>query len=95
VSRISHGQIELRRGRIELASAAQRAIEIVRPLTEAMGHELTVVLPSEPVYLDADAVRLAQIIGATIRRGGLQAVGFRSDDNHDAADSMRHAEARR
>jgi signal transduction histidine kinase len=88
VSRISHGQIELRRGRIELASAAQRAVEIVRPLTEAMGHELTVVLPSEPVYLDADAVRLAQIIGNLLHNAS------KFTDRVDASISSSSAAAR-
>ena len=32
-----------------------------RPLIEAAGHELTVALPPEPVYLDADPTRLAQV----------------------------------
>ena len=33
------------------------------PLIEAAGHELTVVLPDEPVWLDGDLTRLAQVVG--------------------------------
>ncbi|HYM80124.1 MAG TPA: chemotaxis protein CheB [Candidatus Limnocylindria bacterium] len=63
VSRISRGTIELRKGRIELASVVHHAVEAVRPLTESMDHELTVTLPPEPIYLNADPTRLAQVVG--------------------------------
>src|ERR1043166_5986497 len=60
VSRISRGRIELRKGRIELASAVNHAVEAVRAMYENMNHELTVVLPKAPIYLNADPTRLAQ-----------------------------------
>ncbi len=63
VSRISRGKIELRRGQIELASAVNHAVEAARPLTESMGHELTVTLPPQPIYLNGDPTRLAQVVG--------------------------------
>ncbi len=62
VSRIMRGKIELRKERLDLAAAVTRAVETAQPLIEASGHELTVSLPSEPVPLDADPVRLAQVI---------------------------------
>ena len=63
VSRITQGKIELRRERIELASAVNHAVEAIRPNCERMDHELTVTLPPQPVYLNADPTRLAQIVG--------------------------------
>ena len=63
VSRISRGKIELRRERVELASVVHHAVEAARPLCESMEHELTVTLPPQPVYLDADPTRLAQVVG--------------------------------
>lgn len=63
VSRISRGNIELRKGRIELASAIQHAVEAARPFCELMQHVLTVTLPTQPAYLNADPTRLAQVIG--------------------------------
>ncbi|MGH8589827.1 MAG: histidine kinase dimerization/phospho-acceptor domain-containing protein, partial [Gammaproteobacteria bacterium] len=63
VSRISRGKIELRKERIELASAVHHAVEAARPLCERMDHELTVTLPPQPVYLNADPTRLAQVVG--------------------------------
>jgi signal transduction histidine kinase len=61
LSRITNGKIELRKERIELASAVQDAVEAIRPFMEESGHELTVTLPSKPVYVDGDRTRLAQI----------------------------------
>jgi two-component system CheB/CheR fusion protein len=63
VSRISRGTIELRRQRIELGSIVKQAIEDTRPLVKSMGHELTVTLPTEPVFLNADPTRLIQVLG--------------------------------
>jgi PAS domain S-box-containing protein len=61
VSRITRGKLALRRERVELAAVVQSAIETARPLLETAGHELTVALPPEPVPLDADPTRLAQV----------------------------------
>ena len=38
------------------------AVETSRPLIESSGHQLTVSLPREPVYVDADLTRLAQVL---------------------------------
>ena len=35
------------------------AVETSRPLIEQMGHELTMILPKESVFVDADLTRLA------------------------------------
>jgi PAS domain S-box-containing protein len=63
VSRITRGRLELRRERVELAGVIRSAFEGSRPLIEASGHDLTVDLPPQPVYLDADPTRLAQVFG--------------------------------
>ncbi|HUG92713.1 MAG TPA: PAS domain S-box protein, partial [Planctomycetaceae bacterium] len=63
VSRISRGRIVLRKERIELTPVVYHAIEAARPLFQDMDQELTVTLPSEPLSLDADRTRLAQIVG--------------------------------
>lgn len=61
VSRISRGKIDLRRELVELALVISQAVETSRPTVERAGHELTVTLPPQPVYLHADPVRLAQV----------------------------------
>jgi two-component sensor histidine kinase len=61
--RISRGKMVLRKERVELSSVVHHAVEAVRPLCESSDQELTVTLPQEPVYLNADPTRLAQIVG--------------------------------
>ena len=63
VSRIAHDRPELRRELVELSSVLEAAVETSRPLIEAGEHELTVTLPREPVRLEGDPVRLAQVFG--------------------------------
>lgn len=63
VSRISRGKIELRKEAVELATIVSNAVETVQPLIDAAGHQLALSFPAEPMMLDADPVRLAQIIG--------------------------------
>ena len=62
VSRISRGKIELRKERVELAEIVQTALETTRPLVEAASHQLIVELPQEPLHLEADPIRLAQVL---------------------------------
>jgi len=61
VSRISRGKLELRKERVPLAAVLNSAVETSRPLIEQMGHELTVTLPKQPLMVDADMTRLAQV----------------------------------
>jgi signal transduction histidine kinase len=61
VSRITRGKIELRRERVDLGAVIRDALETSKPLIDAARHELTVGLPTEPLWLDADPVRLAQV----------------------------------
>jgi PAS domain S-box-containing protein len=62
VSRIMRGKIELRKEPVEAATIVHRAVETVQPLIQAHGHELSIRLPSRPVWVEADMVRMAQVI---------------------------------
>jgi signal transduction histidine kinase/ActR/RegA family two-component response regulator len=62
ISRITRGKIELRREPVELSFVVQSAIETCRPLVEAGRHRLDVDLPAEMIVVDADPVRLAQVL---------------------------------
>jgi two-component system CheB/CheR fusion protein len=62
VSRITQGKIALRKEPVDLAQIVQQAVETSRPLIAAASHELVVELPDEPIVLDADAVRVAQVL---------------------------------
>jgi PAS domain S-box-containing protein len=61
ISRITRNKLELRKERVDLAEVVKGAVETSRPLIEQGGHELTVTLPTEPISLYADLVRLAQV----------------------------------
>jgi two-component system, chemotaxis family, CheB/CheR fusion protein len=63
LNRITHDRLELRRSEVELSSVIQQAVEVARPLIDAAGQKLTVNLPAEPIYLNADRARLAQVFG--------------------------------
>ncbi len=61
VSRISLGTLELRKERVPLATVLNSAVETSLPLIEQMGQQLTVTLPGQPLVVDADLTRLAQV----------------------------------
>jgi CheY-like chemotaxis protein/two-component sensor histidine kinase len=61
LSRISHGKIELRRNRVDLAQAIQQAIEASRPSIALADHELLIKFSPGPIHVDADLTRLAQV----------------------------------
>ncbi len=63
ISRISGGRLKLQRSPVALADVVADAVASVQPLIERAGHELSVTLPSEPLVLDADGQRLAQVFG--------------------------------
>jgi signal transduction histidine kinase len=63
VSRVSQGKIELRKERIQGADIIRSALEAGQPLIEACGHRLTLDLPPQPVWLEGDLTRLAQVVG--------------------------------
>ena len=61
VSRINQDKLELQRERIELAAVLHGAVETSRPLIDECGHELVLDLPLDPVIINADPIRLAQV----------------------------------
>ncbi|HYO12101.1 MAG TPA: PAS domain S-box protein [Thermoanaerobaculia bacterium] len=62
VSRFTHGRIVLRKAAVELAPVVAGAVETARPLLEARGHSFSVSLPDEPLWLEADATRMEQVL---------------------------------
>ncbi|MDB5387211.1 MAG: hypothetical protein JWM11_2857, partial [Planctomycetaceae bacterium] len=62
VSRVMRGKIDLRKEPVELATIVARAVETVQPLIEFQGHQLEVSLSSESLLLDADPIRLVQVV---------------------------------
>jgi PAS domain S-box-containing protein len=62
MSRVSRGKMELRKERVDLAAVVNWAVETARPLITKRRHQLTVTVPPQPLGLDADPVRLGQIL---------------------------------
>lgn len=62
VSRITRGKIELRKEQVDLATVIDHALETSQPLIEAQAHAVQVSLPPEPLIVEADPVRLTQVI---------------------------------
>ncbi|MGJ0393986.1 MAG: PAS domain S-box protein [Methylocystis sp.] len=60
-SRIARGKIKLKIERVSLAAAVRHAVDISRDLIDANELELRVALPDDPLFVDGDPVRLAQI----------------------------------
>lgn len=63
MNRITHDRLELRRSEVELSSVIQQAVEVARPLIDSADQQLMIALPDEPIYLNADRARLAQVFG--------------------------------
>lgn len=63
VSRITRGKIELRKERVDLVAIVALAAETARTPVAAAGQRLALDLPREPVWLEADPVRLSQVFG--------------------------------
>jgi len=62
VSRINEDKLTLRTERLDLATVAQIALETSRRVIDQRGHTVTVVLPPQPIEVDGDATRLAQVV---------------------------------
>ncbi|MGA8349182.1 MAG: response regulator, partial [Isosphaeraceae bacterium] len=62
VSRFTLGKVHLRKVPVDLTTILRQAVETSRSLIEKNGHELLTSFPAEPVWLDGDPTRLAQIV---------------------------------
>ena len=62
-SRITRGSIELRCETVDLATVVANAVQTSRPLIDDAGHQLALALPPTPVILNADPVRMTQVLG--------------------------------
>jgi CheY-like chemotaxis protein len=61
-SRVQQGKVRLQKRPIELARAITEAVETAQPAMNARNHCLAVLLPPEPLWVEADPTRLGQIL---------------------------------
>ncbi|MFN3791806.1 PAS domain S-box protein [Massilia sp.] len=87
IARIDSGKIELKRERVALGQVVTVAIEGVLPMIKAAGHRLETDLPVEPLWLDADPTRLAQVLTNLLANackytpaGGVVTLSARADE---------------
>jgi signal transduction histidine kinase/DNA-binding response OmpR family regulator len=62
ISRVSRGKFVLKRSLFELGSALEEAIESAQPLIAAKAHHMRYEPPTALVRLDADRVRMIQVV---------------------------------
>ena len=62
VLRMTSGRMELKRETLLLGNVVERAIELARPLIDEKGHQSTVDVPPEGIWLHGDVLRLAQVL---------------------------------
>ncbi len=62
VARITQGKLELKKQPITLNSVVDSAVEAARPLLDRKSHQFTVTLPAETLTLNADPLRLSQVL---------------------------------
>lgn len=61
VARITSNKLEVHKQTLLLADVVQAAVESTRPILERCDQQLVVTLPPEPLALNGDLVRLAQV----------------------------------
>jgi PAS domain S-box-containing protein len=62
VARITSGKIKLKMAAVTINGVVQRALDTVRPLIALHGHRLTLSVPAEDIWIEADAARLEQVM---------------------------------
>src|SRR5688572_3694938 len=62
IGRITRGSLSIHPQRVDLRDIVARAIEAARPGIDSAGHQLSIDLPPEPVFLQADELRVAQAL---------------------------------
>jgi CheY-like chemotaxis protein len=62
VSRVTQGKIRISKETVDFVSVVRHAVPTAGPLIQAKEHELSVELPTQPLPLEGDPVRLAQAV---------------------------------
>jgi PAS domain S-box-containing protein len=62
IARITRGKLELKTEPVKLTDVVDSAVEAARPLLDGKHHSFTVSLPPEALILNADPLRLSQVL---------------------------------
>ncbi|HEY8265958.1 MAG TPA: response regulator [Steroidobacteraceae bacterium] len=63
VSRITQGKINLKPAPLDVGVVARQALETSMPMINTRKHQVVVSIPDEPLHVNGDTVRIAQVIG--------------------------------
>jgi two-component system CheB/CheR fusion protein len=63
ISRITHGLLRLQKSNINIADAVHQAVEATEHLRSASDQVIGLEAPDEPIWVEADSVRIEQIFG--------------------------------
>jgi len=62
VARTAEGKVRLRKELLDATPVALHAVDVVRPMVDAKGHELSLSFTSADLFVEADSTRLEQIL---------------------------------
>ncbi len=62
VSRITRGKVTLRREPVDVKATINQVVEAMRPTIEERRHTIKIEVPSEPLVIEADPTRVAQVL---------------------------------
>ena len=89
VARIGRGSLELRKERLDIATAIHQAVEAVESMLAERDQQLAVKLPNGPLPVEADLSRLVQIVANLLNNaskytqsGGRISVSAEREDGH-------------
>jgi len=63
ISRLTRGKIELRKETVTIQTIVAEALETTRGFIDARRHVVSVSLPEEPLWFEADPTRITQVVG--------------------------------
>ncbi len=62
ISRVTRGKVRLHKEVVSIATIIAYAVETSRPIIDAHRHRFSIALPPETILVQADAVRMAQVL---------------------------------
>jgi signal transduction histidine kinase len=63
IARVTNGKVDIRKEKVDLRSVVSNAVETSLPLIEKSGHAFSLEVHDAPLPVEADAARIAQVIG--------------------------------
>jgi PAS domain S-box-containing protein len=62
INRLSRGMLRLRKTKVSVASIVRDAVDASRPILQGQRQELTLEMPADPLYIEADPTRITQVL---------------------------------